>query len=342
MRYAIVGAGNDHRLGGHEAPPAIISLYLGDELEALVDAVIKGHKPPPTVDRNVDLGVPYLPKHPRDPTDRNRTSPFAFTGNKFEVRCVGSSQRPAVSNLILNTISADAFDYLSDTLEKEIKKGTHVDDAIRKVVKETFTKHQRIVFNQNGYDPEWTIEAKKRGLLNFRTTPEILQAVYCDKNVTLFEKQKVMTPAEFKANVTVDYENYIKIAKVEAQSLKSLAQKWIIPAVVKYQLKLLALGSKAPEGLLDTISELCNRANKDSETLKTVSDKLSDIVDLRDAAFFAKDTVLPAQADLRRDLDKLEALVDQEVWPLPTYEEILHEKPNTVTSYYQVPAGDLL
>eukprot|EP01125_Pyxidicula_operculata_P022738 TRINITY_DN9540_c0_g1_i1.p1 TRINITY_DN9540_c0_g1~~TRINITY_DN9540_c0_g1_i1.p1 ORF type:complete len:726 (+),score=203.99 TRINITY_DN9540_c0_g1_i1:58-2235(+) len=329
MRYAIAGAGNDHRLGGHEAPPAIISVYLGDELGALVDAILAGKQPPQPVDPNVDLGVSYLPKHPRDTTDRNRTSPFAFTGNKFEVRCVGSSQRPAVSNFILNSLSADSFDYLSEELEKEIAKGTSVDKAIHKVVKETLEKHKRIIFQGNGYSAEWQKEAEKRGLKNYRTTPEVLSEVYNDKNVNLFTKHKVLTAEEFAANVTVDQETYVKVTNVEAQSLRALTNRWIVPAVVRYQTELLNLGERAPAGRLDKITGLTNEAVKLADALGDATSKLADISDPKEATFFARDTVIAGSKKLRSVLDELETLVDQKHWPLPTYEEILHERPTT-------------
>jgi glutamine synthetase len=191
---------------------------LGDYIFALVKSVIDGTAPPSPVDRNVNLGVPYLPKHPRDPTDRNRTSPFAFTGNKFEVRCVGASQRPAISNMLLNTITADSFDYLADEIEKLISTGKNVEAAIKEVVTATLTKHQRIIFEGNNYSAEWVKEAERRGIKNYKTTPEVLDVVFNEKNVQLLDKQKVMSRDEFHANVVVDYETYNKVAHLEAQS----------------------------------------------------------------------------------------------------------------------------
>jgi len=259
-------------------------------------------------------------------TDRNRTSPFAFTGNKFEVRCVGSSQRPAISNMLLNTISADAFDYLADELEKLIAKGKPVDQAIQQVVKETLTKHQRIIYEGNGYSAEWVKEAERRGLKNYKTTPEVLDVVYNDKNIQLLERHKVMTSEEFKANVIVDYETYNKVAHLEAQSLRRLADRWIVPATVKYQKDLLALGEYTPQSRAKQLGELVASAIKASDELGVLAKELSSTEDPKAAAKHTLKKVIPKGAELRSYLDDLELIVDQAYWPMPTYEEILHEK----------------
>jgi len=288
---------------------------------------VTGATPPPKpVDRHVDLGVPYLPSHPRDFTDRNRTSPFAFTGNKFEVRCVGSSQRPAISNMLLNTISADSFDYLSDELEKIIAKGKPVEQAINQVVKDTLNKHQRIIFEGNNYSEAWIKEAERRGVKNYKTTPEVLDIVFNDKNIQLLERHKVMTRDEFHANVVVDYETYNKVAHLEAQSIRRLADRWIVPATVKYQKDLLALGQHAPQARVKQLSELVASAIKASDELGVLAKQLSSTEAHKAAAQVALKQVIPKGVELRGYLDDLELLVDQAYWPLPTYEEILHEK----------------
>jgi len=325
LRYGISGAGNDHRLGGHEAPPAIFSVYLGSYLFELVNHLVDGKKMPDPYPE-IDLGVPYLPSHPKDRTDRNRTSPFAFTGNKFEVRCVGASQRPSVSNMILNTISADSFDHIADELEKLISKGKTVEVAIKQVVKDTLAKHRNIIFEGNGYSHEWVEEAAKRGLYNFKTTPEVLDFVYNKKNIDLLSKHKVMYPEEFFANVQVDYEIYNKVAHLEAQSLRRLSDRWIIPAAIKYQKDILALGNHGPTARLKQLTDLVNNSVKAGDELGVLAKQLSSTEDAKAAAQHSLKKVIPKAAELRSYLDDLELLVDKLYWPLPTYEEILHEK----------------
>jgi len=242
------------------------------------------------------------------------------------IRCVGSSQRPAISNMLLNTISADSFEYLADELEKLIAKGKSVEQSVQQVVKDTLTKHQRIIYEGNNYSHEWIKEAERRGVKNYKTTPEVLDVVYNDRNIQLLEHHKVMTKDEFKANVVVDYETYNKVAHLEAQSLRRLADRWILPATVKYQKDLLALGQHAPQIRVKQLSELVANAIKASDELGVLAKELSSTEDYKAAAQVALKKVIPKGVELRSYLDDLELLVDQAYWPLPTYEEILHEK----------------
>jgi len=330
IRYSVSGASNDHRLGSQEAPPAIISIYLGDWLAELVDSIIEGRPARPGHDLKIDLGIGYLPLVERDPTDRNRTSPFSWTGNKFEVRCVGSSQRPAVSSIMLNSMLADSFHYFESEVRRQREAGLSVDDAVKKLIKDTLTKHKRIVYNGDNYTNEWVEEAKKRGLMNYRTTPEVLNQVVNERNIKLFERLKVWSSEEFTAIVEVDREKYIKVLNYESTTLVHIADNYVIPAAIKFQAKFLKLGERAPKRRLDILTHLTNAAVDDVEELK---DLLKTIHphhidgDLKELVFFARDKVFVAAEKLRSDLDALEGLMDKKSWPLPSYQDMLLTRP---------------
>jgi len=336
IRYAVGDASNDHRLGGHEAPPSIISVYLGDYLGALIDAFAEGKPAPSLPPLDVDLGVPYLPRLKRDASDRNRTNPFAFTGNKYEVRCVGSSQHPAISNMILNTIAADSFDFIADEIQKQIKAGIDVEKAWRDVVRKTLAKHKRVVFNGDGYTDEWEKEAKKRGLPNYKTTPDVLEAAYTPKNIDLFSKFKVLDKDEWRSRVVIASARYCQNVKLEAQAIRMISDQYIIPAVVRYQNELLALGEHGPAERIKEISGLVKSAIALSGDLAKLSPELNDLstaagesVAIGDdiaSAVFAKDKVIPKIKELRKKLDALETITDRTSWPLASYQDILHRK----------------
>jgi glutamine synthetase len=341
IRYSVGDASNDHRLGGHEAPPSIISVYLGEYIGDIVDAFADGKPAPASPPLDVDLGVPYLPQVKRDTSDRNRTNPFAFTGNKFEVRCVGASQHPAISNMILNTIAADAFDHLAAEAQRSLDAGLNVESAWREVVRKTLVKHRRVVFNGDGYTAEWELEAKKRGLPNFKTTPDVLKAAYTPKNIELFSKFKVLDKEEWKSRVVIAAARYCQNVKLEAQAIRMISDQYIVPSVVKYQNQLLSLGEHAPNDRIKEIRDLMNAAIGLSGELAKLSAKLDEMSssamdagkednmdDDVNSALFAKDQVLPKMKELRKKLDALESVTDRTLWPLASYQEILHRKHN--------------
>jgi len=323
LRFAISGAGNDHRLGANEAPPAIFSIYLGDDLDKVVNSIIAAdNKKLDLLGKTVEFDVPFLPEFTSSPTDRNRTSPFAFTGNKFEVRAVGSSQSPAFSNIVLNAMMADSFTYMAQQVEKRVKGGATTDKAAREVIKEVLTQHQRIIFNGNGYSQEWQEEAKKRGLLNLRTTPDILEIVQNEKNIKLFETTKVLSSDEFNTYVEVAFDNYSKRISLESFCLANMSNQRLLPAAIAYlnELNQAKLSDRASR-----INKLVETGFKQTDHLSEVAEKLEHLIesDLRKAARYAVDKVIPAMLETRQTLDSLEKFVPKEYWPIPKYEEIL-------------------
>jgi len=325
MRFSICGAGNDHRLGGHEAPPAIFSVYLGDTVSKLVKDIAEGKEPDLPKIKDVDLGVPYLPKREMDNTDRNRTSPVAFTGNKFEVRCVGASQVVATSNLILNTITADSFDYLGGLLKEKIGKGVSIPKAVKEVCRDTFQKHLKIINEGNGYDKSWPETAVKRGLFNFKTTPDVLNVVLNDRNIKVFDRLGVWSKEEFESNVVIEYEKYIAQIHLEAQGLRKIADCYIIPSSVSYLNSLRHSGQLAPTNRVERISKLINSAVEEADGLDAKVTLLN-TSDHKEGANYCLNTILPQMHKLRNVLDELERYVDAKLWPLPTYEQMLYAR----------------
>jgi glutamine synthetase len=325
LRYATSGAGNDHRLGGHEAPPAIFSVYLGDAVGAAVNEIAgkKFKRKEPII---ANLGVNYLPKRDQDNTDRNRTSPVAFTGNKFEVRCVGSSQTPAISNLVLNTITAESFNYLSAEIEKEKASGKSIDKAIYAVLHRVFKEHLRIVNDGDGYSHEWPKEAAKRGLLNLQTTPEVLEKVNSDKNRNLFAKYGVWNEREFNANVEVDTERYFHQIHLEAQSLRNIVDRYVLPAGLDMYGKVRANAESISPARLNKIKSLNLSLSDKSEKLANVTTHLSGLGGTLQGGKFAVAEVIPLMRSIRESADELETITDAKLWPLPTYEEMLFER----------------
>mgnify|MGYP002579134800 CR=1 FL=1 len=331
LRESAADVGNDHRLGANEAPPAIISIFLGEQLEDVLEQLIStGTATHSKAGGVLHTGVKRLPDFAKDATDRNRTSPFAFTGNKFEFRMVGSRDSIAGPNVVLNTIVADAFSQACDVLEK-------ADDfelAVHDLIKEYATDHQRIVFNGNGYSDEWVAEAERRGLPNIKSMVDAIPCLATDKAVELFGKYKVFSKAELESRVEIKYENYAKAINIEAKTMIDMASKQILPAVIGYTKSLadtiLAVkGAGAPTtvqtDLLNDVSKLLEEAKAALVTLEEVTDKAAEAGDMAAEARYFHESVVPAMAALRTPVDKLEVLVDKKVWPMPSYSDLLFE-----------------
>ena len=331
LRQSASDVGNDHRLGANEAPPAIISMVLGEQLEDVVKQLVEtGIADSVKHGGKLETGVSTLPDLQKDATDRNRTSPFAFTGNKFEFRMVGSADSIAGPNTTLNAIVAEAFCEAADILEK----ADDFDVAVHDLIKEYMTKHQRIVFNGNGYSDEWVKEAEKRGLPNIKSMIEAASTLTSDKAVALFEKFGIYTEAELKSREEIIYETYAKSINIEALTMIDMAGKQIIPAVVKYT-KVLADSVNAVKAagadaavqtdLLKQVSKKLEAMQKALVKLEKAEAKGSAMTDAKEQAFYYKDTVMTAMAELRKPADELEMIVDKELWPLPTYGELMFE-----------------
>ena len=331
LRQSASDVGNDHRLGANEAPPAVISVFLGEQLEDVVRQLVEtGEAAHVLQGGKLATGVSTLPDFEKDATDRNRTSPFAFTGNKFEFRMVGSADSVASPNTILNAIAAEAFCEAADILEK----ADDFDLAVHDLIKEYLTKHQRIIFNGNGYAPEWVAEAKRRGLPNIKSMVEAVDTLTTDKSVKLFEKFGIFTKAELESREEVLYEIYAKTINIEALTMIDMASKQIIPAVIRY--------SKSLADTVIAVREAGADASVAADLLKEISDKLaamkaalsklkevetaaSAIADAKEQAFYYKDAVKKAMDELRAPVDEAEMLVDRQMWPIPTYADLIFE-----------------
>lgn len=331
LRQSASDVGNDHRLGANEAPPAIISVFLGEQLEDVVKQLVETGEAANCIEGGkLETGVSTLPDLVKDATDRNRTSPFAFTGNKFEFRMVGSADSIGSPNTTLNAIVAEAFCEAADVLEK----ASDFDMAVHDLIKEYMTKHQRIIFNGNGYSDEWVKEAQRRGLPNIKSMIEAVDTLTTDKAVNLFEKFGIFTRAELESREEVLYETYAKTINIEALTMMDMASKEIIPAVVQYSGKLantvLAVreaGADADvqEQLLQEVSGRLREMKKALDKLIEAERKASAIEDVKAQAFFYKDTVVDAMRALRTSADALEMLVGKEDWPFPTYADLMFE-----------------
>lgn len=330
LRISVASAGNDHRLGANEAPPAIISVFLGDELTAIFDSIENGSDYTNKSSANMEMGTVVLPNIKKDTTDRNRTSPFAFTGNKFEFRMLGSAVNIACPNLMLNTIVAEELSEFADELEK----AKDFDKAVMKLIKKTIKAHKRIIFNGNNYSDEWVEEAKKRGLLNLRTMPEAMPYYISDKNVKLFTKNKIFTETEIHSRYEIQLENYSKILNIEALTMLDMAKKDILPAVTSYVRDLTdtALSKKAlspdlpcdfEEDLIAKLSGLTSCFAKKITALEQVLLKTKDIEGVQEIANFYGEEVFPAMQELRAVGDEMEINTGAEYWPYPTYGELL-------------------
>ena len=330
LRASVASAGNDHRLGADEAPPAIISVYLGDQLGALVDSIVKGENYVAGKASEGSIGVPESPIFPKDATDRNRTSPFAFTGNKFEFRMLGSQANVADANICLNTIVADAFAKFADELEGK----KDIESAVNKVIERELKAHYRIIFNHDGYGPEWEPEALKRGLLNHKNTADAVPVCYEDENVEVFVRQGVFNRAEAIARADIRLENYIKIINIEALTMIEMAKRDIIPAVSSFIGKLCrdlsaksAVSSNLPckteSGLIKKLSELNDGA---SEAVERLEEHLKGIdkSDVLPASQAMAHVIVPDMEELRKIVDEMETLTSSDCWPYPVYFDILY------------------
>lgn len=327
LRASVASAGNDHRLGANEAPPAIISIFLGDELTGVLDAIVNGVK---YEDKRVEMeiGVDVLPHFPKDTTDRNRTSPFAFTGNKFEFRMPGSKLSVAGPNTVLNTIVADVLDQFADELEK----ADNFQDALDDLIKRTIKENQNIIFNGNGYSDEWPVEAEKRGLLNLKSTPEAVPAFLAQKNVDVFSKYGVYTEAELQSRVEILLDEYCKTLNIEALTMIDMAKKEILPAAAKYIKDIAKTAELAKscgaetvfeEETVKEISALVTEMYKALGTLEADVQKVHAIEDTQEMANSFHDTIFADMGALRVPADKIETLVGKEYWPYPTYSDLL-------------------
>ena len=331
LRASIAHAGNDHRLGANEAPPAILSIFLGDQLSEIIDGLISGTKGASRQGGTMQLGVTSMPDLPRDATDRNRTSPFAFTGNKFEFRAVGSSQSPSKPMTVLNTIMADSMDYIANEIEARMSKG--LETAVNEVIVEVFKKHNRIVFNGNGYSEEWHAEAAKRGLANVPNAVDALAALGAKKNIDLFDRWHVLSPAESESRMNIQFEAYAKAIAIEGQSALSIARTMILPAAQKTQRDVAdSLSSAKTHGLsVDKQTKRLRDMSLSIEWFITCLDNLatqfekaeSHIGSESDHAKQYRDCVIPAMDKLREQADLLETMTDDAYWPLPKYRELL-------------------
>lgn len=331
LRESAADPGNDHRLGANEAPPAIISVFLGEQLEDVLEQLIStGEATHSLKGGKLQTGVDTLPDLAKDATDRNRTSPFAFTGNKFEFRMVGSRDSISGPNVVLNTIVAEAFSEACDALEK----ADNFDEAVHDLIKQYATEHQRVVFNGNGYSDAWVEEAEKRGLPNIRSMVEAIPALTTEKAVSMFEKFKVFTKAELESRAEIKFESYAKAINIEARTMIDMASKQIIPAIIKYTkdladtvvaVKEAGADASVQAELLTEVSGLLAETKKALEALKVVTDQAAAMEEGEDQARFYHFDVVPAMEALRTPVDTLEMIVDKEAWPMPSYGDLIFE-----------------
>jgi glutamine synthetase len=330
LRAVVASAGNDHRLGANEAPPAIISIFLGDQLTDVFEQIKAGGAKSSKAKSSLNIGVDVLPTLPKDAGDRNRTSPFAFTGNRFEFRAVGASQSIGASILTLNVILAESIDYLVTELEKA--GPDKLNETIQKLLKEVIDEHGGVIFNGNNYSQEWHEEAERRGLPNLKTTVDALSALTSPSTVAAFEKYGILTARELQSREEIAYEHYIKSVNVEANTVVEMAKTIIYPAAIRYQgqladtaSKLKSAGLEPDTSILETVTgltkDLLNGVRKVEEALLH---QANGTIDAHAAHF--KDAVLPAMLEARAAADALEGIVADDLWPLPTYQEMLFIK----------------
>jgi len=331
LRAAVATAGNDHRLGAHEAPPAIVSIFLGEQLTDIIEQLAAGGAKSSKAGGQLKLGVSALPPLPKDSTDRNRTSPFAFTGNKFEFRMVGSSQSTAGPMFVLNTIVADVLKEIAD----EIEKSSNVKATVQKILQNIAKDHSRVVFNGDNYTEEWAKEAEKRGLPNIKSTVESLNTIMDPENVELFKNHKVLTKAELKARMEILLDIYSMTLNIEAKVSVNMAQRQIIPAAVEYSSALAksikniekaGTNAGSQKKMLEKVCRLVNELDSSAEELKKAANAANGIDNSAKKAENYRDIVKPAMVKVRQAADELETIVDAKIWPLPTYAEMLFVK----------------
>ena len=330
LRCCVAYPGNDRRLGGNEAPPAIVSVFLGDELTAILDSIIQGTEYVDVTKRRLEIGVDTLPEIPQDTTDRNRTSPLAFTGNKFEFRMLGSSQSIASPSAVLNTIMTEELEQFADILEKAVDFRA----ALQTLLHDTFAAHQRIIFNGNGYSDEWVAEAKRRGLCNFGNTVDALPAYIAEKNIAMFSRHGVLTRDELEARYNIHLENYCKIMTIEGSTLLDMARRQIMPAVSKYSDELatalfhkqncgIPLSVKMEEATLRKLADLSGKLYDACEALERAINKAPAMDGGIKAACYYRDQVDARRQKASALINQLEAITGAQHWPLPTYADIL-------------------
>ena len=330
LRISVATAGNDHRLGANEAPPAVVSIFLGDELAAILEAIESDKPYAGTKKTTLKLGVDVLPKFARDTTDRNRTSPFAFTGNKFEFRMLGSSNSISCANIMLNSAVAESLKIYADRLEGV----ENFEQSLHEMIKKTIKDHKRILFNGNGYDETWIEEAEKRGLMNYRTTPDCMPHLLDKKNVEMLTSHKVFTETELKSRCEIMLDNYCKTVVIEANTMVDMARKQILPAVEAYvkEVSKTAVAKKqfAPDASCEyekktvtKLSLLMEQILDKTEMLEDEIMKLKFISDVKQESYAIRDSILPKMGELRAVADEAETLTADKYWPVPTYGELL-------------------
>ena len=333
LRMSASNPGNDHRLGANEAPPAIISIFLGEQLEDIVEQILQnGTATHSNKGERMDIGVHTIPPIKKDATDRNRTSPFAFTGNKFEFRMVASSMSIAGANTVLNATVADVLQSMADRMEK----ADDLDKTVDEIIYETLKEHQKVIFNGNGYSDEWIAEAEKRGLPNVKTMVDATASLLYPKTIEMFERQHVYTKTELESRAEINYEAYAKAINIEAKTMIHMASKEYIPAIISYVTSLgdsiNSISAACAEAdlsvqkdLLTTCSSLLAKAQTALYALKDADKKANAMEEGKEQAEFFRDTVFTAMAELRAPIDELEMIVDKEYWPVPSYGDMLFE-----------------
>ena len=328
LRCCVSYPGNDHRLGGNEAPPAIISIFLGDELTAILDSIVQGTEYVDITKKKLKVGVDAMPEIPQDTTDRNRTSPLAFTGNKFEFRMLGSSQSIASPNVVLNTIMAQELEEFADILEQSNDFQTDLQNLLH----DTFKAHQRIIFNGNGYGEDWVQEAQRRGLSNLRDTVDCMPAYIDPKNIRLFAGHNILSETEMRARYEIHLENYCKVTAIEASTLRDMVLRGILPAVNRYTADLtqailhkreLVVPCRVEEDLLQKLSALTGSLYDTMAAINEAMDKAPDAEGGIDAARYYREEIVRRMEEARQSIDQLESLTAAKYWPYPTYADIL-------------------
>ena len=330
LRVSVASAGNDHRLGANEAPPAVVSMFLGEELTEILDSIEKDEGYDAKETTIMKVGVHVLPRFPKDTTDRNRTSPFAFTGNKFEFRALGSTASISGPNVVLNTTVAESLKQFADELEA----ASDFDTALQALIKRTIKEHKKIIFGGNGYDDAWLNEAEKRGLLNLKTTPDCLPYYVHPKNIKLFTDHKVFTETEMRARYEINLENYSKTINIEALTMIDMARKDILPSVTSFVKHISdAVNAKKSaisgiectyeEELIKKVTYLTNKMYKDVTILEEELSKTADINDAQALAEYYKDVIITKMSDVRRSADEMETVTERSYWPYPSYADLL-------------------
>ena len=329
LRLSVATAGNDHRLGANEAPPAVISIFLGDELSEILDAIEEDKAYDGAKHERMQLGVDVLPKFKKDTTDRNRTSPFAFTGNKFEFRMLGSSNSISCANIHLNAAVAETLKVFADELEN----AADFNAALHELIKKTIKEHKRIIFNGNGYDDAWIEEAERRGLLNLKTTADAMPKICDKKNVEMLTSQGIFTEAEIYSRCDIMLENYVKTVNIEAVTMIDMARKEILPALMKFSsdtasgvsIKSSVSGAacKYEKGLVLLLSELIDEIDREVIDLENAVNEFKGITEIIPASEFIRDSVLVKMEKLRSSVDKAETITAKEYWPMPAYDQLL-------------------